>query len=238
MTATGGAPMTVAEKIAEIGLSRVVHFTPAKNLHHIVADGQVRPTTDLVELAPEYFAPTDTIRLDDHPNLTCVSFTYPNPFYFETARGKQAFKRFPDWVCLLINAEVLTRDGTLFSPCNAAKRRGAFLMPEMDGLARCFASPTVLNYERMQSHHRLCATDLQAEALVPGPIPLSDVTAIVIPTVAAARNGYARLNAADLKPDRFNWVVAPKMFVKSSLANAIQRGLVIEETAWVPGRED
>ena len=34
-------PMTVAEKIAELGLTRVVHFTPAKNLHHIVADGQI-----------------------------------------------------------------------------------------------------------------------------------------------------------------------------------------------------
>jgi hypothetical protein len=238
VTATGSVPATVAGKLAELGLTRVVHFTPAKNLHHIVADGQMRPTTELAELAPEYFAPTDTLRLDDHPDLTCVTFTHPNPFYFDTARGKEEFKRFPDWVCLLIGANVLTRDGTLFSPCNAAKGRGAYLMPGVEGLARCFASPTILNYQRSPSHHPSCATDLQAEALVPGPIPLSDVTAIVTPTVAAARNGYARLNAADLEPGRISWVVSPKMFTPWPLVNAIQQGLLIDETAWLPGQED
>lgn len=237
MTA-GRVPGTVTEKLAELGLVRVVHFTPAKNLHHIVADGQIRSTTELAEQDPEYFAPTDTARLDAHPELTCLTFTYPNPFYFETARGRKEFNRFPDWVCLLIDANVLTRNGTLFAPCNAAKGNGGYMMSGAEGLARCFASPTVLNYSRQSSHHSLCATDLQSEALVPGSIPLSDLQAIVTPTVEGARNGYARLAAADLEPDRFNWAVSPMMFTKWPLANAIQQGRPIEEIAWIPGQED
>jgi hypothetical protein len=164
-----------------------------------------------------------------------VTFTYPNPFYFETARGKLEFRRFPDWVCLHIDARVLTRPGTLFAPCNAAKGGGAYLTAGAEGLAGCFASPTVMGYPRRPTHNPLCATDLQAEALVPGPIPLSDVTAIVTPTMEAARNGYARLDAADLRPDRLKWVVSPVAFEKWTLVNAIQQGRPILETVWAHG---
>ena len=80
MTAAMSAPLPIADKLAELGLVRVVHFTPAKNLHHIVADGQIRPTTELRELVPEYYAPTDEFRMDDHPEMSCVTFTFPNPF--------------------------------------------------------------------------------------------------------------------------------------------------------------
>lgn len=234
MTRAGAAPRSVADELQHIGLVRVVHFTPAINLHHIISDGQIRPTAELANLAPEYFAPTDPVRLDAHTELTCVTFTYPNPFYFETARGKDEFKRFPDWVCLYIDARVLARNGTLFAPCNAAKAGGAYLMAGAGGLARCYAAHTLSGYDRSPSHHPLCATDLQAEALVPGPILLSEVTAIATPTTEAARNGYARLDAADLKPDRLSWIVSPVAFKKWPLVNAIQQGQPILERAWSP----
>jgi hypothetical protein len=229
--------MTVAEKIAEIGLTRVVHFTPAKTLHHIVADGQITSNKSLAEYAPEYFDPTDPLRLDDHPDMTCVTFTYPNPFYFELARTMPKFRRFPDWVCLLIKADVLTRDGVLFCECNAAKGRGAYLKPGTEGLEACFAD-TTLKYRRGPNHHPLAATDLQAEALVPGPIPLTDITAIVTPSGEAAGNGYARLRAGDLDPDQFTWVVSEKMFTKWPLANAIHAGQSVLETEWTPSKEE
>lgn len=238
MTAAMSAPLTIADKVAELGLVRVVHFTPAKNLHHIVADSQIRPTTELRELAPEYYAPTDELRMDNHPEMSCMTFTYPNPFYFETARGREDFKRFPDWVCLYLDAKVLTRDGVLFSPTNAALGRGAYLMPGPEGLQRCFDSPSIPSGRvRGASHDPLAATDLQSEALVPGAIPLSDVLAIVTPSVGAARNGYARLNAADLDPGRFNWLVSPMMFMKWPLAKTIHAGSAVAESAWVPGQE-
>lgn len=230
-------PMTVAEKLAELGLTRVVHFTPAKNLHHIVADGQITSNKVLAEYAPEYFDPTDPYRLDDHPDMTCVTFTYPNPFYFDSARKLPQFRRFPDWVCLLIKADVLTRDGVLFCECNAAKGGGAYLKAGVEGLEGCFAD-TTLGYQRGLTHHPLAATDLQAEALVPGPIPLSDITAIVTPTGEAAGNGQARLRAGDLDPDQFTWLVSAKMFTKWPLTNAIQSGQSVLETLWTSGEEE
>lgn len=237
MTAIPAPAVTVANKISEIGLTRVVHFTPAKTLHHIVIDGEITSNKVLAEYAPEYFDPTDPYRFDDHPDMTCVTFTYPNPFYFEIARQSPKFRRFPDWVCLLINVDVLTRDGALFSPVNAAKGHGAYLKPGAEGLAECFA-PTVLQRSRGPAHHPLAPTDLQAEALVPGPIPLSDVSAIVTPTNAAAANGRARLRAGDLDPDQFDWIVSAKMFTKWPLGNALQAGEAVVETLWTPDEEE
>lgn len=232
------APMTVAEKIAEIGLTRVVHFTPAKNLHHIVADGQITSNKALAEYSPEYFDPTDLYRFEDHPEMTCVTFTYPNPFYFEKARTQPRFRRFPDWVCLLINAEILTRDGVMFCECNAAKNAGAHLKPGVEGLRECFADTTTLGYQRGLAHDPLAATDLQAEALIPGPIPLSDITAIVTPTGKAAGDGHAQLRAGGLDPDQFTWTVSEMMFTKGPLTNAIQSGQPVGETLWTRAREE
>lgn len=237
MTAMPVPTVSVADKIAELGLTRVVHFTPAKTLHHIVTDGQIVSNKVLAEYAPEYFDATDPYRFDDHPDMTCVTFTYPNPFYFETARQLPKFRRFPDWVCLLIKVDVLTREGVLFSPVNAATGRGTYLRPGGDGLAGCFA-PTVLGRSRGPAHHPLAPTDLQAEALVPGPIPLSDITAIVTPTDAAAANGQARLRAGDLDPGQFDWIVSAKMFTKLPLRDSLQAGEAVAETLWTPGGEE
>lgn len=235
MTASTPA-MTVADQIAALGLTRVVHFTLGKNLHHIVTDGQITPSKQLAEVAPDYFYPTDPYRWDNHPDMTCVTFSYPNPFYFAKARANQKFKSFPDWVCLLINVDVLTRDGVLFSPCNAATGGGIHLAPGAEGLASCFA-PTASGWPRKANHHPLAATDLQSEALVPGPIPLSDITAIVTPTAGAVLDGRARLRAGGLDPDQFDWIVSEKMFLRDSLRSALHYNQPVEETPWVPGQE-
>ena len=203
-----------------------------------MSDGQITSNKVLAEYAPEYFDPTDPYRLDQHPDMTCVTFTYPNPFYFDIARKLPQFRRFPDWVCLLIKAEVLTRDDVLFCECNAAKDGGAHLKPGVEGLEGCFHD-TTLGYQRSLTHHPLAATNLQAEALVPGPIPLSDIVAIVTPNGEAAGNGQARLRAGDLDPDQFTWLVSEMMFTKWPLTNAIQSGKTVPETLWTPlGEED
>lgn len=231
-------PLAVADKIAELGLTRVVHFTPAKNLHHIVADGQITSNKVLAEYAPEYFEPTDPYRLDQRPDMTCVTFTFPNPFYFDIARKLPQFSRFPDWVCLFINVEVLTRDGVLFCECNAATDGGALLKPGIEGIEGCFADLTSLGYRRGPAHHPHAATDLQAEALVPGPIALSDITAIVTPSHAAAGDGKARLRAGGLSPDQFTWLASEKLFTKWPLSNAVRSGEPVIETMRTHGGEE
>lgn len=226
---SGSSFETVKDIVKKHQISRVVHFTPAMNLHHIVEDGGIRPNSELADSAADYFQPTDLLRRDSHPEMTCVSFTYPNPFYFDAARKKEHLIRVEDWVCLLIDSDVLTRDGALFSPCNAATGSGGVLLPGAEGLEKCFASPTLFGRERGSEHHPSCATDLQAEALLPGEIPLSAVNSVVTPDERSARNARARLNAADLDFNQFQWRISPVMFQKWPLANAIRNGESIAE---------
>jgi hypothetical protein len=228
----------VVAVLADLKVDRIAHFTPSKNLFHIVQDGQITSSKALADLAPEYFDPTDRERFDRHPDKTCVSFTYPNGYYLAQARIKEEFSRFPDWVCLMINPQVLTRPGVLFSPCNAAKAGGAYAQVGAATLRSCFDDPSIMGWTRGQSHHPQAATDLQAEALVPGPISLSDVIAIVVPSAEAAGNEYARLDVGGLNPERLNWVVAPVMFHRDNLSTAIRHGsIIIEEAPWWPPKE-
>nr|WP_271209443.1 DarT ssDNA thymidine ADP-ribosyltransferase family protein [Rhodococcus wratislaviensis] len=229
---------TLAAALADAGIPRVAHFTPSKNLFHIVQDGQIRSSKDLADLAPEYFDPTDLERFDRHPDKTCVSFTYPNAYYLAMARKKAQFARFPDWVCLMINPRVITRPGVLFSPCNAAKGGGVYAQVGAAAFRSCFDDPSVMGWRRGPRHHPQTATDLQAEVLVPGPIPLSDVMAIVVPSVEAAGNDYARLDIGGLNPAGLNWIVSPVMFDRGSLSTAIRYGRIIEESVWLPPKEN
>ena len=52
--------------------------------------------------------------------------------------------------------------------------------------------------EAEPNHHRGAATDLQAEALVPGPVDLSHLGGIVVPGEADARQLYGVLRRRDL----------------------------------------
>jgi len=228
---------TVAQALTDLAIPRAAHFTPSKNLFHIVQDGQIRSSKELADLAPEYFDPTDVARFDRHPHMTCVSFTYPNGYYLAKAKLKPQFARFPDWVCLMLNPNILTRPGVLFCPCNAAKAGGAYAEPGAAVLRSCFADPSAMGYTRGSGHYPQAATDQQAEALIPGPIPLSDVLSIVVPSVEAAGEDYARLDVGGLAPERLNWVVSPVMFNRDRLSAAIRNGHKIEETVWSPQLE-
>ncbi|WP_206794482.1 DarT ssDNA thymidine ADP-ribosyltransferase family protein [Amycolatopsis sp. MtRt-6] len=225
---------TVADVVADIGLTRLAHFTPSKNLFHIVSDESIRSSVDLARNAQEFFDPTDIERFDQHPEMICCSFQFPNAYYLDRAQKKPQFANYPDWVCLFLNVSLLSRQGTLFCGCNAAKAYGAYLEPGPKGLEKCYAPSSVTGYPRQPRHHPLAATDLQAEALIPGPIDLTDIQGIAVPSESQARNEYARLDIAGLTPDRFKWVIAPKLFMKYSMQSNLHAGLEVEEENWVP----
>lgn len=229
---------SIVRIVTELGIERLAHFTPSKNLFHIIQDGQIRSNSELADMAPEYFAPTDLERFDSHPDMTSVSFTYPNGYYLAQARRKPQFSRFPDWVCLMLETEVLSRAGVLFSPGNAARGRGVHLAGGPTALQECFASVSITGYRRGAFHLATAATDVQAEALVPGPIGLDHLTSIVVPSKHAAGDEYARLDVGGLAPDRFNWIVAPQMFDRDRLSRAIRLGDVIDEFMWSPSGEE
>ncbi len=149
------------------------------------------------------------------------------------ARRKPEFTNYPDWVCLLLDARLILRPGTLFCGCNAAKADGAYLREGGQALLDCYADPAQPGgWPRGKRHHRGAATDLQAEALVPGPVDLSHLAGIVVPSEGAALQLYGVLSRYDLGPERFRWVVAPKFFDRNTLSNYVRFGGTLVEATW------
>ena len=191
----------------------------------------IRSSKDLADNAPDYFTPTDRERFDRHPDKICCNFEYPNGYYLSLARRKPEFTNYPDWVCLLLDAGLILRPGTLFCGCNAAKADGAYLREGGQALLDCYAEVAEPGgWTRGKRHHRGAATDLQAEALVPGPVDLSHLGGIVVPSEGAARQLYGVLSRYDLGPERFRWVVAPKLFERNTLSNYVRFGGTLAES--------
>ena len=228
---TGG--ITAAAALAHVKATRLAHFTPAKNLPHILADASILSSKDLADNAPEYFSPTDRERFDRHPDKVCCSFEYPNAYYLRRAQAKPEYRNYPDWVCLLLDITLAERPGALFSPCNAAKNSGAYLRPGGDAILACYA-PQVREWERRPGHMPGAPTDLQTEALIPGPIDLSYLRGIVVPSSEAAQNEYGRLLTLGVNPDGLPWLVAPTFFNPDELARRLRFGGTVAEAVWLP----
>jgi hypothetical protein len=227
--------VTVAEALDRLKLTRLAHFTPSRNLWHIMAQGEIRSSKDLADNSPEAFSPTDHERFDQQPNKVCCSFEYPNGYYlYQAVRGDQ-YANYPGWVCLLLDPDLVLRPGTLFSPCNAARDRGKHLRAGGQGLLDCYASPSKVGaWPRSATHHPRAATDLQAEALVPGPIDLSHLRGIVVRAEDEALELYGVLMNAGFGPDRFSWIVSADFFDRDLLSWRLRSGQLIRETPWVP----
>lgn len=231
--------VSVAEALKQVPVTRLIHFAPATNVTGIFTDNAIRTSQDLIENAPQQFAPTDASRLDARSGHVCCSFEYPNAYYQAIARDKTAFRNYPDWVAFVLDLDLVLRPGTLFSPCNAAKGSGAFLTEGGAGLLACWADPSYPGqFTRSPSHRSSVPTDLQSEVLIPGLVPLSAVCAIVTATPEKARELYVLLHNFRLNPGRMEWRYAPLFFDKRRLANALHTGGEIPETQWTPSLED
>ena len=230
---------TVADALSCLQLARLAHFTPARNLWHLLEDGEIRSSKDLAERAPEYFSPTDRQRFDRHPDKVCCSFQYPNGYYLAQAKSNPEYRNYPEWVCFLLDVELLLTPRTLFCGCNAARGGGAYVLAGGQALLGCFANPSQPGgWARGARHHPGAATDLQAEALVPGPISLSHLRGIVVRSDDLAQELYGDLDRHGLAPGRYRWIMAPALFDKFTLSNRVRYGGVIEETVWTPAADD
>lgn len=227
---------TVAAAVNDLGVTRLVHFTPAKNLPHILRDG-LRSSSDLAANSPGYFDPTDVQRFDEHPEHVCTSFQFPNTYYLKRARNKPDFQHFPDWACILLDPALAEQPDTLFSECNAATDRGAWLTPGPAALRDCFG-PVVgrRRIGRATHHHRGAATDLQAEALLHGTLTLTAVTGIVLPTEYAVVEELGRLQllGRDISRLPAPLYFQPLWFDADRLPAAVRAGRDVEPTLWSP----
>ncbi|MGW0282122.1 DarT ssDNA thymidine ADP-ribosyltransferase family protein [Streptomyces sp. NPDC004009] len=230
-------PETVLQQaLARSRATRLAHFTPARNLYHILQDGAIRSSKDLADNAPEHFDPTDRERFDRNPDKVCCTFQYPNGYYLAQARNKPEFHNYPDWVCLFLDIELALTPGTLFAPCNAAKQNGALLRPGPSALLECFA-PTSDGWSRKPQHLPGAATNLQAEVLVPGPIDLRHVQVVAVPSVEAAETEWARLTMLSADPGRLSWAVSSVLFDRNELSNRVRFGRAIQQVPWTPPRD-
>jgi hypothetical protein len=209
------------------GITRLCHFTPSRNLVHILTgETGILATQSLQTSDSSVFTSTDPNRLDRHEKYICCSIEYPNVFYFNLAQSKD--KLFKDWALLFIDSKYLWLSGTRFSPVNAATGSGRYISEGEKAFLEMFA-PSVEGargnvFSRGSKHLISCPTDNQAEVLLPDRIAMEDILAIAVPTQEQAKNEIARLRWVGKSENRFQFVVAPDLFDKNKLPNSIRNG--------------
>jgi hypothetical protein len=215
----------LAAAVRHRGISRITHFTNSRNLPRILAAGAILSTAELAARQLDY-AVTDPERFDGHRGHICCNIEYPNMYYFHQASARPTHVNFSDWTVLLLAPEVATTDGVLFSPGNAARGSGRFLASGPEALAAQYAA-NVNSYPRGSRHFPASPTDVQAEVLIPGPIPLSELRGIVVSDSETLRRELVRLEQLSFDPSIFDWYVAPTMFTKGHIVGAVQRSVPI-----------
>ncbi len=93
------------------------------------------------------------------------------------------------------------------------------------------------SWERRNTHHPRVPTDLQAEVLIPGPIELSYLQGIVVPSAEDAQNEWGRLRLLGVSSNGYRWVVAPGFFRKLELSSRLRFGRDVSETIWQPPQD-
>lgn len=227
----------ILASLQERGITRLCHFTPARNLAHIAA-GRVGilSTASLEANERAAYNLTDLARFDGKKTHMCCSIQYPNAWYFEKARGGEYL--FTDWVVLLISPHYLAQPDTLFCPRNAAADFGRHIVRGLDGFNSLFA-PSVsgaYNQNRLRGpQHRLnCPTDEQAEILIQDRVLLRHVLGVAVANANQAGSERARLRANSIDPEQFRFVIAPQMFNKYALSRVIRQGDAADETPYHP----
>ncbi|KAB1086262.1 DUF4433 domain-containing protein [Neorhizobium galegae] len=229
--------MDILTALKERGITRLCHFTPARNLAHIAA-GRVGilSTASLEADERAAYNQTDLQRFDGKKTHICCSIQFPNAWYFEKARGEE--RLFTDWVVLLISPHYLAEQETYFCPRNAAAEYGRHIVSGAAGFVSMFA-PAVPGARdqvrrRGQQHRNNCPTDEQAEILIHDRILLKDILGVAVNSAEQAGTERARMRANGVDPDQFQFVIAPQMFNKYALSQVIRQGAVANETAYTP----
>jgi len=220
--------LTLAETIKRRGIRRVCHFTPSRNLGHILCGGRgILATKHLSASERDVFNPTDLERLDRHTGHVCCSVEYPNAWYFRKVRANERI--FLDWVVLLIEADVLLEPSVKFCPRNAAAAYGRLADEGLEAFDAMYA-PRVngqRTYFRTKEQSDAVPTDQQAEVLIPDAIPVAKLTGVAVRDRDQAATEVARLRQLQVEIPPF--VIAPLFFNAYALSSALRSGEVPEE---------
>lgn len=178
--------------VAEIkkrNITCLVHFTETINLLSIVKEGHLLSRYRINEIDTEskdFIVQNDQIRLDTLQDYINLSIEFPNSFLFRRFRERQK-EPFINWCVLKIRPIYIYKVGTLFSISNAASSfsRNAGIAGDLKKFQELFSETLTISYPSGYSrtltrkHLKDCyPTDEQAEVLVKGEIPYSDVMQI------------------------------------------------------------
>lgn len=226
----------VQQEVERLGISRLCHFTPLRNLVHITTGEGLLSTQILNERERKEFTQQDLARWDGHPDHISCSIEYPNAWYYR--RKLDDDDVFRTWVVLTIHPSHLGNDETLFCHRNASAAYGTYIRTGIEGLRGLYETPVVgagnRTYERTPNHLAQCPTDNQAEVLVPRFIPIEDVLTVAVPTDEQAAFVYTGLEQIGGAPERFSFTVVPEFFAPWSLKHAISGGMRPAERLWTP----
>lgn len=209
------------------GITRLCHFTPAKNLVHIASSSDgVRSSRALRSDQSACFTATDTKRVDGYTGHISCSIEYPNAWYLSKAESNEPL--FKDWVILFIAPDYIWHPETRYCPRNAAAQSGGQVVESLSGFQSLFAQSIAGAYGRRITRgpkHLACSpTDDQAEVLVGTNILLSDVLGVVVKDQAQAKKEIVRLRLAGIAGNGFQFIIAPSLFDKHQLSKSIRAG--------------
>ncbi len=167
----------------------LVHFTETINLLNIIQQGHLLSRYRINEIEHEsrdFIVQNDQIRLDNLQDYINLSIESPNSFLFRRFRERQR-DAFINWCVLKIKPDYIYQEGTLFSISNAASSysRNIGITGDFEKFQRLFAEPLTISYSsgysRTLTRKNLqdsYPTDEQAEILVKGEIPYTDILEI------------------------------------------------------------
>jgi hypothetical protein len=218
---------SIQTEVYSRGISRLCHFTPARNLVHIASNQDGLKSIDALRSEQTAcFTATDTKRLDGYTGHICCSIEYPNAWYLSKAEANEAI--FKDWVILFISPHYLWNASTCYCPRNAAAGGGGQVVKSLSGFQSLFAPSVTGAYGKTNfrgaKHFTFSPTDDQAEILVEAHVPLVDILGVAVKDETQAKNEVARLRWAGIDPNPFQFVIAPQLFEKYALSSSIRAG--------------
>ena len=165
--------------------------------------------------------PTDEFRLDGHREAICCTVEYPNTYYLDVAANKE--KMFEGWVVLFIDPSYLHQEGTLFAEGNAAAKNGCMIKTGLPGYLSMFPNAS-RGYPRKATQLLCSPTDLQAEVLIPGPIPVGTIIGMAMKDERQVATELARWETLGIPKPEIPIFVAPVLFKKTEVRDHIWQG--------------
>lgn len=196
------AVLTISDFIRERGISRLVHFSPQRNLIGMFHLGGLWARSRLIEYAAAnedldmmaYVTWNDSVRLDNRQDCINLSIERINPFLFEVFKRKFE-ERFHDdepWCIIEIDPSVMDTEGAVFTTANAASRyvRRNGTATGLAGLVALYSEKIFVQKmyhtqvdQRYVGMPRAWTTSPQAEVMIPGVIPLDKITGVAFNSV-------------------------------------------------------